>query len=374
MRRRPLLFAALVLAGCNSILGNEDHHLKLDTDPTGTGGAGGSSGGTPAGGAGPALAGNGGTSVIGTAGAAQAGSTAQGGGAAGAAQGGAAGAGGAGTPIRVVGYLPDYDGLYRDWAMSIDFTKMTYVDLAFAVPDTNSLWGMGTSDADTHWVIDAAHLAGTKVLACLGGADGDLTVAGQYKTAASTDLLVTNLVAYLDRLHFDGVDIDIEHPTSLGADYSAFVSKTIAALHPKSMVVSATVAQYLQGSMSDDTLHSFDFINVQIYSNNVAYNTSQADYYAVTKAEPKSKIQLGVAFYGTGTSSLYKYGAILAADSNAWNANQTTVAGETINYTGVARMQELLTLSKNYGGVSAWALSQDAIGEHSLWKAIQDSL
>src|SRR5258708_31379495 len=33
MGGRPLLFVALLFSGCNSILGNQDHHLKLDTSP-----------------------------------------------------------------------------------------------------------------------------------------------------------------------------------------------------------------------------------------------------------------------------------------------------------------------------------------------------
>ena len=64
----------------------------------------------------------------------------------------------------------------------------------------------------------------------------------------------------------------------------------------------------------------------------------------------------------------------MKADPNAWSKNQTTVNGATINYTGVDTMKQLTTFSKGYGGIMFWEYSEDVPGDHSLWKAIQDTL
>jgi hypothetical protein len=36
--------------------------------------------------------------------------------------------------LKLVGYLPDYDGSYADFAKSLDFSKMTHLYLAFGLP------------------------------------------------------------------------------------------------------------------------------------------------------------------------------------------------------------------------------------------------
>jgi hypothetical protein len=37
-------------------------------------------------------------------------------------------------------------------------------------------------------------------------------------------------------------------------------------------------------------------------------------------------------------------------------------------------MKQLTTFSKGYGGIMFWEYTEDVPGDHSLWKAIQDTL
>jgi hypothetical protein len=143
-------------------------------------------------------------------------------------------------------------------------------------------------------------------------------------------------------------------------------------MHPEGKLVTAAVAQYLQDSMSDATLHSFDFINVMIYS---SYNDSvnALNYYANSKQVPKSLITLGAGFFGSDSSgNEYSYADILRADGSAWSKDQASVNGRTVNYTGMASMKRLADYSKGYGGIMFWELSEDTTdASHSLWKVIQ---
>jgi chitinase len=272
---------------------------------------------------------------------------------------------------RVVAYLPNYNGSYADWATSINFATMTHLNLAFATADSSNEWDMGASDSDVAALVTVAHAAGVKVIASLGGGGGDQTVISQYKTASNVAPLVASLDTFVSSHDFDGVDIDIEDPDNLGSTYSAFVSAVIAKMHPEGKIVTAAVAQYLQSSMHDDTLHSFDFVNVMIYSN-YSDSMSALDYYANDKSVPSTMLTLGAGFFGSDSDgNEYAYSDILAADSTAWSKDEATVNGKSVSYTGMASMKELADYSKQYGGIMFWELTEDVTDSHSLYKVIQ---
>ena len=291
------------------------------------------------------------------------------------------GGGSNGDPsLKVVGYLPNYHGGFATWAAKLDFTKMTHLNLAFAQATTGNDWNMGASDSDVKAIVDKAHAAGVKVLASLGGGGGDQSVIAQYKTASNITPLVDNLDKFLARLNLDGADIDIESPPNMGSNtnYGAFVAKAVAVLRPKGKLVTCAVAQYIvegANGYSDATLNSWDFINLMVYEYSLPPFTNTLKWWTETKKIPKSKLTLGVAFFGLVANADYEpydYKAIIAADSTAWSKNQAQVNGKTVNYAGVDMMKQLTTLSKGYGGIMFWEWAEDTTDSHSLWKTIQD--
>jgi GH18 family chitinase len=276
---------------------------------------------------------------------------------------------------RVVAYLPNYSGSFANWATTIDFTKMTHLNLAFARATSSNGWDMGASDADVKALVDAAHAAGTKVMVSLGGGGGDQSVIARYNDTSQIPDLVAQLDAFVAAHNFDGVDVDIEDGNNLGANYSAFVDQTVAKLRPEGKLVTAAVAQYLQDSMADATLHEFDFLNVMIYSS-YADSVSALDYYANTKSVPKALLNLGAGFFGTDSGgNEYAYVDILKADPSAWSKDQAQVNGNTVNYTGMDSMKKLADYSKGYGGIMFWELSEDSSdAQYSLYKVIQGEM
>ena len=276
--------------------------------------------------------------------------------------------------VRVVAYLPNYSGSYADWAKSIDFHTMTHLNLAFASANSGNGWDMGASDSDVGALVGAAHAAGTQVLASLGGGGGDQTVIAQYKNAGNVPALVDSLDGFVAAHGFDGVDIDIEDPSHLGGDYSTFVDAVVAKLRPEGKLVTAATAQYLQDSMQDATMNSFDFLNVMVYSS-YSDSVSAMTYYTQTKKVDPSKVTLGAGFFGSDSGgNEYAYRDILAADSSAWSKDQAQVNGNTVNYTGMASMKKLADYSKGYGGIMFWELSEDVTDSHSLYKVIQGEM
>jgi chitinase len=278
------------------------------------------------------------------------------------------------SAIKVVAYLPNYSGSYADWATKIDFTKMTHLNLAFASATSTNDWDMGAPDDQVKALVDAAHAAGVKVIPSLGGGGGDQTVIARYKDQTNIPDLATKLDAFVAAHNFDGADVDIEDGSNLGANYSLFISAIVGKLRPEGKLVTAAVAQYLQDSMADDTLHQFDFVNVMVYSN-YADSVSAMTYYSGTKAVPNTQIVLGAGFFGSDSAgNEYAYSDILKADPNAWNADQAQVNGTTVNYTGMASMQKLANYAKGFGGIMFWELSEDVTDSHSLYKVIQSTM
>ena len=84
--------------------------------------------------------------------------------------------------------------------------------------------------------------------------------------------------------------------------------------------------------MADATLHTFDFVNVMIYSS-LSQTMKDATYYANTKKVPKNLVVLGAGFFGNGgNGDEYAYAAILKADPAAWSKDQATVGRMTVHY------------------------------------------
>jgi chitinase len=287
-------------------------------------------------------------------------------------------AGSSASTTRLVAYLPDWNGSFANYAKSVTFSKMTHVNIAFLNPpscggtctaNSNMTFSMGQSDADIATFVKAAHSAGVKVLASIGGGGGDQRIL-QFYNANLSDALVASLDGYLKAHDLDGADVDIESIPNFGAPYGTFVSALVKTLRPQGKLVTAAVAQYLQGGMPDSALHEFDFINDMIYSTNLSGVTNELDYYVRQKNVPKNQITLGVGFFGQQGNNEIEYNKILTQYPNAWQSD--SVNG--IRYTGEATMAKETLLGKQYGGIMIWELTGDAPAPHSLLNVVESNL
>jgi len=294
----------------------------------------------------------------------------------------------ASSPL-LVGYFPCYKGVnFSGYANKLDFRKMTHLNLAFGNPPKcegicNSRSNMdfsinGQTDVDITALVSAAHAAGVKVLISIGGGGGDQMIL-QFYNAGLSEPLVASLDKYVKAHNLDGVDLDIEDPSNMGAPFAAFVQALVDNFRPQGRLVTAAVAKYLQDSMPDSALHQFDFINVMNYSSyNAAVTALQ--FYSVQKMVPKNKIVLGLPFFAqnSGDSKEEDYGAILAAYPNAWRVDMVGGGafddGQVFNYVGESTMTQEIQLAKEYGGVMIWQLLGDAPEPHSLLRLIQNNL
>jgi GH18 family chitinase len=282
-------------------------------------------------------------------------------------------------------YLVGYLGVYKnaDWnaiAKTLDFTKMTHLNLAFVNPplcvgactaqsDMTLAANRSLTDDALKAIVDAAHAHGTKVLISIGGDGGDRRIMQFYNAGLSSEL--TDVIdRYLSANNLDGVDVDIEQPKQMGVPFTQFVETLVAKLRPQGKLITAAVAQYIQAGAQDEVLPLFDIVNVMIYG---TYERSVADmaYWANTKHVPREKLTLGIGFHN--------YSTLLQNYPNAWAVDSvgggTYRDGAVITYQGENSVARETQLSLQYGGAMIWELTQDdPAGPHSLLKVIQKYL
>ena len=275
---------------------------------------------------------------------------------------------------RVVGYLPDYSGSYSDWAKRIDFSKMIHLNLAFVTPDQNNNFSLGASNQELKALVDAARAAGTKVIASLGGGGGDQKLIARYN-AGNVDGLVTKLNQYVAAHNLDGVDVDVEEPTNLGANYSTFVERDRGQAPPGGRaLVTAAVGPIPAGEYVGRDTPLFDFVNVMVYS---TYDdgVKALTYYSQNKDVPKGQLVLGAGFFGADSAS--KESRVLRYSQGGCERlaeRPSYVQGKTVNYTGQTSMAKNHTVRKRLWRRDVWELSEDVTGDHSLYKTIQDNM
>ncbi len=289
---------------------------------------------------------------------------------------------------RLVVYLPFYRQVPMAATLATtNLTGVTDIDIAFVGPPpcndtcTNAsnltIAADSHTDADVDAVVLLAHAKGINVMASIGGGDEGIPAVAQFYNAGLSVPLVAALNRYVSKHKLDGIDADIEIPYSMGAPYADFIAKLIIAMHAQGKLVSCATARYIQGSMPQTTLLSFDYISLMVYSN-LKDAQAELNFFVNVKHVPASKLVLGVSFFGENPSGANAdYTDILASYPNAYRVD--TVGGGTLrngtvfNYLGEDTMAKEAKLASQYGGIMVWQLLGDAPPPHSLLDVIRAS-
>lgn len=292
----------------------------------------------------------------------------------------------------VVAYVPNWIDLAA-FAKTIDYAKVTHLNLAFENPTDDS--GELSFRPHDETLIRAAHAHGVKVLVSIGGggAADNPVMKPRYLSLVSGPrraAFVAKLAAYVKAHGFDGLDVDLEGP-SINADYGPFVVELAAALRRDGKLITAALSQgYGGGNVPGAALGAFDFVNVMAYDatgswapnrpgqhSSMEFARANVAYWQ-KRGVPKEKLVLGVPFYGRA------FGPAAARRGNSYKeivarfpgAEQHDQAGDTIWYNGIPtiRAKAQLVRDQGLGGVMIWSLDNDAPGEKSLLAAIDSVL
>jgi GH18 family chitinase len=298
----------------------------------------------------------------------------------------------ANAPKVVVGYVQNW-GDMAAFSTSFDFASVTHINIAFENPldDDGNMSFHASNDA----LIAKAHQNHVKVLLSIGGggASSNKEMIKRYfglQSDPNRAKFVAKLASYLTAHNFDGLDVDLEGP-SIGTDYGAFVADLSKALGPRQKLLTAAVSQGYGGDQIPDSVFAqFDFVNVMAYDGTGPWDPSHPgqhssmDYmkenvqYWLGRGVPKSKMVVGVPFYGYGFGKAfrndgYTYSEILSTYPGADQADQV---GDTIWYNGVPTMKlkAKYVLDQSLAGMMIWSLDQDTKGSTSLLAAMNSVL
>jgi len=292
----------------------------------------------------------------------------------------------------VIGYVQDGDDT-PDVADQVDYPKITHLNIAFANPtDTN-----GTMSVPPHIkpLVERAHKNKVKVLISIGGgfASTDATQRERYfdlMSDAKRSSFVRSLVKYVDDNRLDGLDVDLEGP-AIDKGYASLVADLAKALKSDSKLLTAAVSRWFGGDqITSKALGSFDYVNVMAYDATGPWDPkhpgqhSSLDYakgcieYWIGRGVPKTKLVLGVPFYGWGFGDAFNQGGYTFAQivEKFPGSESSDQAGSTVWYNGIPTIQakSKYVLEQGLGGVMIWSLNQDARGNLSLLSAIHDAI
>ncbi len=287
--------------------------------------------------------------------------------------------------FKIVGYFPYYR---FDYADQIEFNKLTHVHISFANP-INNQGTLSVGDEDIDPIVSMAHDNGAKAFVALAG--GALTSTWssawthlqkpQYRPA-----FIHKIINYCDQHDLDGVDVDLEWG-GVGPNYSGFVIELSDSIHAHELEISAALpGTYRFPDITDNALAAFDFINMMAYNltgpwdpdnpgphSPYSFAVSSKNYW-VNQGVPKSKLTLGVPFYGytfNGSDvSSFTYRTIVAEDSE--NAYHDSSGSSYYNGIPTIKNKTTFAMNQNLDGVMIWEIGQDSYDEYSLLSAMYD--
>ncbi|MDO6438511.1 glycosyl hydrolase family 18 protein [Cyclobacterium sp. 1_MG-2023] len=291
-----------------------------------------------------------------------------------------------GEGFRVLGYLFVNEELEEE-VNKIDWSSYTDINLAFVQPDSK---GDFLENNGYNYLVENAHSNNVRAFISIGGGAppehlGDLM---QSKHRSHWVQQIVNLVNNYD---FDGVDVDLENAL-INEDYVPFVKELHKALKDSGKLMTAALASWNGDKISDEILGLYDYINIMSYDETGPWNleivgqhspykmaVNDIHYFHKVRAVPKSKLLLGLPFYGYGFGSgvlaslRYKY--ILEAYPNAYLQDSiVSNEGGVLYYNSPELIGTKTAMAKELelAGVMVWHITADAEGPHSLLKAIND--
>ncbi len=287
--------------------------------------------------------------------------------------------------FEVVGFFPDYGSGFGFQLEHIE--SLSQLNFFTAVPAYNGTMTLpATLNPNDGGVwAEIAIVRGTRAVLTIGGNNNS----GGFASATSRVYranFIQNIVKLVDDFQFTGVDIDWEFPSSTSEqnNYATFLAQLKTALPAGStMSVDVPATGYNGKYFPVSLFTNVDYVNIMAYDDWVesGWDQNHSSYdkmvnhvnYWVNKGVPKSKIIVGVPFYGLKNwSSTIKYSEILTANPDilpsvdVWD-------GHYFNGYDLIKKKTQYVKDEGYAGIMIWEVSQDEIyHEYSRLKAINE--
>jgi hypothetical protein len=221
---------------------------------------------------------------------------------------------------NIVGYVPSWQG---DNA-SIDYSKYTHLNYAFAIPNTNGTIGAVDNSSKLSDLVSRGHATNTKVILSVGGWLSSSPDNTPFESIANNSSYITTFVNACANLvtqyNLDGIDIDWEYP-SAQAKWNNVMNPLATRIHSMGKLLTAAVPGGAWAGDRVGNLTILDLVNIMSYDCNCPTNAPYSESvnnmnYWTSRGVPANKRILGVPFYSSDNySSLQQQKAQLAKSS-----------------------------------------------------------
>ncbi len=289
------------------------------------------------------------------------------------------------TDFKVVGYFPSWQGNTAE----VQYDKLTHINYSFLLPNPDGTLRPLDGAATLKDLVQKARPYNVKVGIAIGGWNGGddsafEKLAGNPVTRAE---FIKNVLAFVHEYQLDGVDMDWEYPDpGVSADnFALLMAELSTALRAEGkFLTAAVVALGRTGEgVKPEVFDDIDFLNLMAYDKNNGDHSNHQ--YALDSIKywqgrglAKEKTVLGTPFYSR--PGWKKYRDIVAADPNqaCKDIVETDANGNAITpnyYNGISTISRKTQLALDLaGGIMNWELTQDAPGDYSLLKAMDDTI
>ena len=306
---------------------------------------------------------------------------------------------------RVIGYYAGWEQAYT----SIQYDKLTDVNYAFAEPKSNNTVGfsdsyqLGLFQTFVNYVKYQQTLnKNIRITISIGGADDVL--AARFKTigsnTTSSQAFAKSCVDFCLQYGLQGIDIDWEPVIASDASSFTNIMKELRAeINARASHLQLSAAVFPEGFQGTNgipnagvTANSYSYVDffslmAYDYGNPDFENHAPADraddainYWVNTKGVAKSKLVLGLPFYGRSQYWRYSRNDVIKYSQLVSQYGGAAAAGAdkqgNWRYNGQNTIKDKTTYAINQGlkGVMIWEISQDVSGQYSLLKAINDAI
>ncbi|PWB23514.1 glycosyl hydrolase family 18 protein [Flavobacterium sp. HTF] len=285
---------------------------------------------------------------------------------------------------RVIGYLSTDN---FDKIASIQFCKLTHLNIAFANPDKD---GNLIFNGDIDAVIAYAKSVNPNIVISISLAGGVISQEQATNWSFLIDkpenrpAFIQNIVNFVNLHKLDGADVDLEWD-AVTSGYSGFVLELKKALAEHKKIITAALPNNSRfENISTEALNAFDFINIMAYDSTGPWTPDKPgqhssfefakdgiNFWHKLQNVPSEKLTLGVPFYGYNftynpvTSSTFAQ----IVEASTQFADQDEIG--KIYYNGRPTIsQKVEFAAENAGGIMIWEIAQDSFNEYSLLDVI----
>lgn len=277
--------------------------------------------------------------------------------------------------FRIVGYLPDY----RKFDPSAASRLSDLIVFSAEPSPEGELDLKRLKNVPWQQLLKAKQQHGLRLILCVGGWERSSQFANVASSVQLRGKFVSSALQCCQEKQLDGIDLDWEHPqtASQQTNYAELLHELHIAFQPHGLHVSVTMAAWQV--VPQLAFESVDWIQVMAYDHPGRHSTldgAQADIKKLMSAgAPANKITLGLPFYGrslAGASRTLTYEEIL----NKYHPAPDVDEVDGIYFNGPATTKRKVQFAQQTGlaGVMVWEVGQDARGERSLLKSINDVL